>query len=88
MDKAKIKHLEKKGWIVGNAYDFLGFTPEEKEIAEAAGRAGGEAVVRQKLKDQRDLCWAAAWGIINGKIDIELEEKLAEAITNAEEPNF
>ena len=61
-----------------------------KEIIRRCAYKGGQvdAGVRQKLKDQRDLCWAAAWGIINGKIDIELEEKLAEAITNAEEPNF
>ena len=44
MDKAKRKRLEEKGWTVGNAYDFLGFTPEEKEIAEAAGRAGGRVL--------------------------------------------
>ena len=30
MDKATIKRLEKKGWTVGNTYDFLGFTTEEK----------------------------------------------------------
>ena len=34
MDNAKIKRLEKKGWTVGNAYDFLGLTPEEKEYVE------------------------------------------------------
>lgn len=52
MDKAKIKRLEKKGWKVGDAYEFLGLTPEEKEYVEirlALSREMRERRIKRKL---------------------------------------
>ena len=47
MNKAKIKRLEKKGWKVGDAYDFLGLSPQEQEYVEI------KLVLSQKLREIR-----------------------------------
>ena len=47
MKAAKVKKIEKKGWKVGTAQDFLGLSDEEAEFFEMKVR------LSQKLKELR-----------------------------------
>ena len=67
-------------WVI-NRFQFM-------EELLFATKSSESVEISQQLKDQRELCWAAAWGVINGKIRLELEIKLSKAIQNAEEPDF
>ena len=52
MDEAKRKRLEKQGWKVGNADEFLGLRPAETEYIElkiALGRVLSEKRREEKL---------------------------------------
>jgi predicted XRE-type DNA-binding protein len=48
MDKVKKQNLERKGWKVGGAADFLNLTPEEKEYIEL------KLVLARKVKEHRE----------------------------------
>ncbi len=49
MDKAKKRHLEKKGWKVGSVQEFLALTPEESTHIEL------KLDVSKNVKKRRDL---------------------------------
>ena len=57
MKTAKKKRLEKAGWKVGSAQDFLGLSPEEAKIVEMK-LALGDSLRRYRIRrrwTQRDL---------------------------------
>lgn len=47
MDRKKLKNLQAKGWVVGDAADFLGLTPEETRYIEL------KLALRDSLKAER-----------------------------------
>lgn len=48
MNRTKIKRLERKGWKVGSAKDFLGLSPEESRYIELKLQLG------RKLRERRE----------------------------------
>ena len=47
MDSKKRKKLEAKGWVIGNAADFLDLTPEEARLIDL------KLALRASLKEER-----------------------------------
>jgi len=47
MDSKKKKKLEAKGWVFGNAADFLGLTPEEARLIDL------KLALRASIKEER-----------------------------------
>ena len=55
MENKKKKHLERKGWKVGSAEDFLGLTREEAEYIELKLLLGESLASRRKANGLRQV---------------------------------